>query len=72
MEKTACSSPTKDSEALADAMARMIDQPQAAGKVEPGAKKIYQSQFTGEIFAKKVEQVYLETLKGVSHGTKRT
>ena len=41
-------------------------------KLSRGAKKIYQSQFTGEIFAKKVEQVYLETLKGVSHGTKRT
>lgn len=63
--------PTKDSQALADAMARMIDQPQLREKLSRGAKKVYQSQFTGEIFAKKVEQVYLETLKGVSHGTKR-
>lgn len=63
--------PTKDSKALADAMARMIDQPQLREKLSRGAKKIYQNQFTGEIFAKKVEQVYLETLKGVSHGTKR-
>ena len=45
--------PTKDSEALADAMARMIDQPQLREKLSRGAKKIYQSQFTGEIFAKK-------------------
>ena len=45
--------------------------PQLREKLSRGAKKVYQSQFTGEIFAKKVEQVYLETLKGVSHGTKR-
>ena len=47
--------PTKDSQALADAMARMIDQPQLREKLSRGAKKIYQSQFTGEIFVKKVE-----------------
>ena len=28
------------------------------------------SRFTGEIFAKNVEQVYLDVLKGVPHGTK--
>ena len=62
--------PTKDSQALANAMARMMDEPQLREKLSRGAKKIYETQFTGEIFAKKVEQVYLETLKGVSHGTK--
>ena len=55
---------------LADAMARMIDQPQLREKLSRGAKKIYQSQFTGEIFAKHVEDVYRDVLKGVSHGTK--
>ena len=45
--------PTKDSQALADAMAQMIDQPQLREKLSRGAKKVYQSQFTGEIFAKK-------------------
>lgn len=64
--------PSKDSKALANAMARMMDQPQLRENMGRGAKEIYQTQFTGEIFAKKVEQVYLETLKGVSHGTKQS
>ena len=34
------------------------------------AREVFRERFTGEIFAKNVEQVYLDILKGVSHGTK--
>ena len=37
---------------------------------EAGAREVFRERFTGEIFAKNVEQVYLDILKGVSHGTK--
>ena len=34
------------------------------------AAEIFQNRFTGQIFARNVEQVYLDLLKGASHGTK--
>ena len=34
------------------------------------AVEIFHRRFTGQIFAKNVEQVYLDLLKGVPHGTK--
>ena len=39
-------------------------------KLGEGAKRSFEENYTGEIFAKHVEDVYRDVLKGVSHGTK--
>ena len=62
--------PSRDSEALAGCIARLMDHPEERRQMGCRAREIFQSRFTGEIFAKNVEQVYLDVLKGVPHGTK--
>lgn len=62
--------PNRDSAALARCIARLMDEPETLERMSRRAKEIFQSRFTGEIFAKNVEQVYLDVLKGVPHGTK--
>ena len=62
--------PSRDSEALAGCIARLMDHPEERKQMGCRAREIFQSRFTGEIFAKNVEQVYLDVLKGVPHGTK--
>ena len=62
--------PNRDSGALARCIARLMDEPDTLRRMERRAVEIFHARFTGEIFANNVEQVYLETLKGVSHGTK--
>ena len=62
--------PNRDSQGLARAIARLMDEPATLAHMGDRAKEIFQTRFTGEIFAKNVEQVYLDVLKGVSHGTK--
>ena len=62
--------PNRDSAGLARCIARLMDEPETLARMSRRAVEIFQSRFTGEIFAKNVEQVYLDVLKGVPHGTK--
>ena len=61
--------PNRDSAGLARCIARLMDEPETLARMSRRAVEIFQSRFTGEIFAKNVEQVYLDVLKGVPHGT---
>ena len=56
--------PSRDSEALARAMARMLDEPEK--RVEMGLRggEIFSRQFTAQAFARNTEQVYCDILKG--------
>ena len=47
-----------------------MDRPEERVCMGERAREVFRERFTGEIFAKNVEQVYLDILKGVSHGTK--
>ena len=58
--------PSRNSEALAQAMARLIDNPDQRKAMGENAKERYESQFTGPIFAKNTEQIYLDVLKGAN------
>ena len=62
--------PNRDSQALAGCVARLMDDPALLRKLGEGAKRSFEENYTGEIFAKHVEDVYRDVLKGVSHGTK--
>ena len=62
--------PNRDSAALARCLARLMDEPETLAHMGVRAREIFQQRFTGEIFAKNVEQVYLDLLKGAPYGTK--
>ena len=62
--------PNRDSAALARCVARLMDEPDTLRHMGERAVEIFHRRFTGQIFAKNVEQVYLDLLKGVPHGTK--
>ncbi len=57
--------PTKDSQALADAMARMIDQPQLREKLSRGSKKDLSVSVYRRDLCQKVEQVYLDLERSI-------
>ena len=56
--------PTRDSAALARAVARLMDNREELARMGRRAVEIFQSRFTGEIFAGNIEGVYLDVLKG--------
>ena len=56
--------PSRDSSALADAMAQLIDHPQLCQQLGTHAKETFQHRFTGQVFARNTEQVYRTILKG--------
>lgn len=58
--------PSKDSAALADAMAELMDHPEEVAIMRQKALETYQSRFTGEVFARNTEQIYENVLKGAS------
>ena len=58
--------PSKDSAALADAMAELMDHPEEVAIMREKALETYQSRFTGEVFAQNTEQIYENVLKGAS------
>ena len=60
--------PTRDSKKLAECIARVMDEPETLKKLSERAEEVFHQRFTGEIFAKNIENVYLETLKGAKHG----
>ena len=62
--------PNRDSGALARCIARLMDEPDTLRRMGERAAEIFQNRFTGQIFARNVEQVYLDLLQGASHGTK--
>ena len=61
--------PSRDSAALAECMERLLDHPEERAAMGRRAGELFQSQFTGEVFAKQIERVYLDVLKGDAHGT---
>lgn len=63
--------PNRDSTALAEKTIRFMDDPQLRTKLSSGAEEIFKTRFTGEIFAKNIEDVYLDVLKGATHGTEK-
>lgn len=58
----------RNSAALARAIARLMDEPDTLNAMRRRAAEIYRERFTGEVFAKNVEQVYRNTLEGIRHG----
>ena len=56
--------PTRDAAALARAAARLMDSRTELARMGKRALEIFKQRFTGEIFAKNIENVYLDTLKG--------
>ena len=58
--------PCRDSGALADAMERMIKNPQERLEMGRRGGEIFARQFTARAFARNTEQVYLDVLKGES------
>ena len=60
--------PSRDSTALARALARLMDEPETLKNMQKRAVEIFHERFTGEIFARNVERVYLNTLEETGHG----
>lgn len=58
--------PSKDSAALAKAMARLMDHPDQRTRMGQRAREIFQAEFTGSIFAKHIEDIYRSVLKGAN------
>lgn len=56
--------PNQDSRSLAECLARLMDAPGALEVMGRRAREIYEQRFTGEIFARNTEAVYLRTLEG--------
>jgi glycosyltransferase involved in cell wall biosynthesis len=56
--------PSQDSVALADAMARLMDEPNTVSAMKNRAREIFLARFTGQAFARNTEKVYLKVLKG--------
>ena len=61
--------PSRDAAALADAMERLIRDPELRRAMGSRALERYQREFTGEVFARNTEKIYLDILKGAKHGT---
>lgn len=58
--------PSQDSDALADALARLMDDPQQREEMGRRAIEIFEQRFTGQVFAHKIEEIYHEVLKGAN------
>lgn len=61
---------TRNSGELAERIAQVMDDRALLEKLSVRAEEVFHERFTGEIFAKNIENVYLNTLKGAKHGTK--
>ena len=48
----------KDSQALAKAVERLMDEPETRQKLQEGAKKRFSEAFTAEIYARNIETIY--------------
>lgn len=56
--------PNRDAAALANAIERLMEDPQRCAAIGARAREIYHQRFTGEIYAKNIENVYHSVLKG--------
>ena len=59
--------PNRDSAGLTACLARLMDERETLTKMGRRAREIYEARFTGEIFARNIEAVYLRTLEGDRH-----
>ena len=55
--------PSRNSVELARAMARLMDKPEQCAAMGQKARERFETQFTGEVFARNTEQIYLDVLK---------
>jgi glycosyltransferase involved in cell wall biosynthesis len=62
--------PTRDSAALANQIARLMDAPDTLKAMGARAQEIFSQRFTGQIMAQHIEAVYRAALKGAGNGTK--
>lgn len=62
--------PSQDSQALSKCMARLMDHPNEVKSMGQRAKERFEAQFTGPVFARNIERIYLDVRKGEPHGTK--
>lgn len=60
--------PSRDAAALAKALARAMDEPETLAQMRTRAAEVFRERFTGEIFAKNIENVYRKTLEEKRHG----
>ena len=60
--------PSRNSQALAQAMAQMIDQPDHRREMGRKGGEIFARDFTAQAFARNTEKLYLDVLKGATHG----
>lgn len=56
--------PSRDSAALARCVARLMDEPDTLRHMHEGALAVFDRRFTGERFARSMEDAYLDILKG--------
>ncbi|MCI9671022.1 MAG: glycosyltransferase family 4 protein [Lawsonibacter sp.] len=56
--------PSRDAAALAAALERLLDRPQERAEMGLRARVLYEERFTGEVFARNTENIYLDILKG--------
>ena len=61
--------PSRNAAALADAMERLIQDGALRETMGRRALERFQREFTGEVFARNTEKIYLDILKGANHGT---
>ena len=61
--------PSRDAAALADAMERLIKDPGLRRDMGRRALERFEREFTGAVFARNTEKIYLDILKGAHHGT---
>lgn len=61
--------PSRNAAALADAMERLIQDEALRADMGRRAFARFEHEFTGEVFARNTEKIYLDILKGANHGT---
>ena len=61
--------PSRNAASLADAMERLIRDGALREAMGRRALERFQREFTGEVFARNTEKIYLDILKGANHGT---
>ena len=59
---------SRNSDALAAAIARLMDEPETLAAMGRAGQDTFRERFTAEIFAKNVEAVYDRVMEGKSHG----
>ena len=54
--------PVRDTQAMADAILRLADNPELYSALSAGAEKIYAERFTADVMTRKTEEVYIKAL----------